>query len=193
MALSFRFASERRHSRSFATATCGRCKSDTALWQRIVGPQRSARRASLAGSSPRECSSRGGTDGSSAHGGWKRRSRGQSISDTSRPYAKAAYLHDVDVEPRLQRSGVGRQLIERAKDVARGWPVGAIRLDAYDGHSGGGPFYGKCGFTEVGRAVYRGVPLVYFEFVLRINNRSIRGATVRNLLRGHERRIVQKR
>jgi GNAT superfamily N-acetyltransferase len=82
------------------------------------------------------------------------------------PVCKAAYLHDVNVEPRLQRSGVGRQLIERAKDAARDWPVGAIRLDAYDGPAGGGPFYEKCGFTEVGRAVYRGVPLVYFELVL---------------------------
>jgi len=43
--------------------------------------------------------------------------------------------------------------------------VDAIRVDAYDGPSGGGPFYVKCGFTEVGRTVYRGVPLVYYEFV----------------------------
>ena len=82
------------------------------------------------------------------------------------PVAKAVYLHDVDVDPLVQRSGVGRQLIERAKAVAQEWPVGAIRVDVYDGSSGGGPFYGKCGFTEVGRVVYRGVPLVYFEFVL---------------------------
>lgn len=82
------------------------------------------------------------------------------------PVVCAVYLHDVDVEPRVQRSGVGRQLMDHAKVVARKWPVDAIRLDAYDGPSGGGPFYAKCGFTEVGRKVYRGVPLVYFEFVL---------------------------
>jgi hypothetical protein len=58
-----------------------------------------------------------------------------------------------------------RVLVARASAVARSWPVDAIRLDAYDGPSGGGPFYKECGFTEVGRAVYRGVPLVYFEFV----------------------------
>jgi GNAT superfamily N-acetyltransferase len=81
------------------------------------------------------------------------------------PIGKAVYLHDVNVDPRLQRSGVGRQLLEYAKVVAREWPVDAIRLDAFDGPSGGGPFYKKCGFTEVGRAVYRGVPLVYFECV----------------------------
>ena len=82
------------------------------------------------------------------------------------PVGKAVYLHDVNVDPRLQRTGIGRQLIERAKTVARDWPVDAIRLDAFDGRSGGGPFYAKCGFTEVGRAVYRGVPLIYFECVL---------------------------
>jgi GNAT superfamily N-acetyltransferase len=82
------------------------------------------------------------------------------------PVARAAYLHDVDVLADRQGSGIGRQLIERAKEVAREWPVDAIRLDAYDGRSGAGPFYLKCGFTEVGRAVYRSVPLVYFEFVL---------------------------
>jgi GNAT superfamily N-acetyltransferase len=83
------------------------------------------------------------------------------------PVASAVYLHDVDVDPRVQRSGVGRELMERAKAVAKEWPVEAIRLDAYDGPSGGGPFYEKCRFTEVGRKVYRRVPLVYFEFLLR--------------------------
>jgi GNAT superfamily N-acetyltransferase len=82
------------------------------------------------------------------------------------PVTKAIYLHDVNVHPDEQRSGIGRQLLERAKDVARDWPAGAIRLDAYDGASGGGPFYKKCGFTEVGRTVYRRVPLVYFEYLL---------------------------
>jgi GNAT superfamily N-acetyltransferase len=80
--------------------------------------------------------------------------------------ASAVYLHDVDVDPGGQRSGIGRQLMDRATAVAREWPVEAIRLDAYDGPSGGGPFYQKCGFTEVGRKIYRGVPLIYFELLL---------------------------
>lgn len=41
----------------------------------------------------------------------------------------------------------------------------AIRLDAYDGPPGDGAFYEKCGFTKTGHAVYRSVPLVYYEFV----------------------------
>jgi GNAT superfamily N-acetyltransferase len=82
------------------------------------------------------------------------------------PVAKAVYLHDVNVDPQVQRLGIGRRLIERAKGFARRWPVDAMRLDAYDGPAGAGPFYEKCGFKKVGRTVYRGVPLVYFELLL---------------------------
>ena len=82
------------------------------------------------------------------------------------PACTAVYLHNVNVDPTLQRSGIGRRLMERVKHVAKEWPVDAIRLDAYDGPSGGGPFYRKCGFTKLGHAVYRGVPLIYYELVL---------------------------
>lgn len=82
------------------------------------------------------------------------------------PVTRAVYLHDVDVEPQLQRTGIGRRLMDRAKAVARELPVEAIRVDAFDGQSGAGPFYEKCGFTEVGRKVYRSVPLVYLEYLL---------------------------
>jgi len=76
------------------------------------------------------------------------------------------YVHDLAVAPTAQRSGVGRLLMEDAKAVARAWPADAIRLDAYDHAAGAGEFYVKCGFREVGRVVYRGVPLVYFELLL---------------------------
>ena len=46
--------------------------------------------------------------------------------------------------------------MEHVKQVAKEWPVDAIRLDAYDRPSGAGPFYKKCGFKKLGRAVYRG-------------------------------------
>jgi GNAT superfamily N-acetyltransferase len=81
------------------------------------------------------------------------------------PGCTAVYLHNVNVHPTLQRSGIGRQLMEHVKQVAKEWPVDAIRLDAYDGPSGGGPFYRKCGFKKLGNAVYRSVPLVYYELV----------------------------
>jgi hypothetical protein len=50
--------------------------------------------------------------------------------------------------------------------VARAWPSDALRLDAYDHAAGAGPFYATCGFREVGRVTYRGVPLIYFELLL---------------------------
>jgi GNAT superfamily N-acetyltransferase len=76
------------------------------------------------------------------------------------------YLLDMAVDPGRQRQGIGRRLVEEAKTVARAWPADAIRLDAYAAPAGAGGFYAKCGFREVGRATYRGVPLIYFELVL---------------------------
>lgn len=76
------------------------------------------------------------------------------------------YLLDMAVAPDLQGKGIGRRLVEDAKAIARAWPADAIRLDAYDAEAGAGPFYAKCGFRELGRVTYRGVPLVYFELLL---------------------------
>jgi GNAT superfamily N-acetyltransferase len=81
------------------------------------------------------------------------------------PACKALYLHDVNVAPELQRSGIGRQLVNRTRSIAQEWPVDAVRVDTYDGSAGAATFYTRCGFSEVGRTVYRGVPLVYLEFV----------------------------
>jgi GNAT superfamily N-acetyltransferase len=79
---------------------------------------------------------------------------------------KALYLHDLAVAPEAWSQGFGRHLIEEAKVVARAWPSNAIRLDTYDASAGAAPFYIKCGFREVGRVKYRGVPLIYFEMLL---------------------------
>ena len=76
------------------------------------------------------------------------------------------YLTDMAVSPRRQRKGVGRQCLEQAIKIARQWSADAVRLDAYDAEYGAGDFYRKCGFREVGRAVYRQTPLIYFEFLL---------------------------
>jgi GNAT superfamily N-acetyltransferase len=73
------------------------------------------------------------------------------------------YLTDMAVAPTIQRCGVGRALLLEALNVAQSWPADAIRLDAYDAPAGAGGFYARCGFEERGRAVYRGVPLIYFE------------------------------
>ena len=88
--------------------------------------------------------------------------------DASR-YTKVArplYLTDMAVDPRVQRTGIGRRLLEEAASVARVWPADAIRLDSYADAAGAGPFYAKCGYREVGRGTYRGTPLIYYEMLL---------------------------
>ena len=76
------------------------------------------------------------------------------------------YLTTMAVHPEMQRKGVGKQLMNQARSMAKAWPSDAIRLDAYDTEGGAGAFYAKCGFREVGRATYRKTPLVYFELLL---------------------------
>lgn len=76
------------------------------------------------------------------------------------------YLLSMGVTPDLQRHGIGRECLAQTKKFAGEWPAEAIRLDAFDSPAGAGPFYGKCGFREVGRASYKGCPLVYFEMLL---------------------------
>jgi GNAT superfamily N-acetyltransferase len=82
------------------------------------------------------------------------------------PSKRPLYLVDMAVSPEAQRAGVGRQLLDAAAKTAQGWSADAIRLDAYDHPAGAGMFYEKCGFREVGRATYRGVPLIYFQLLL---------------------------
>jgi ribosomal protein S18 acetylase RimI-like enzyme len=73
------------------------------------------------------------------------------------------YLTGMAVHPDLQRTGLGRQCLDRALAIAARWPAEAIRLDAFDAAAGAAEFYVKCGFREVARAKYRKTPLVYFE------------------------------
>lgn len=82
------------------------------------------------------------------------------------PCERVLYLTDMAVVPALQRRGIGRLCIEQARAVAADWPAEVIRLDAYDGPSGAGPFYARCGFREVGRITYRKTPLVYYESLI---------------------------
>lgn len=96
---------------------------------------------------------------------------------TKRPWAidrsyfatskRPLYLTDMAVRPDLQRRDVGRRCLEEAVKQAASWPADAIRLDAYDADAGAGPFYAKCGFNEVGRVIYRDVPLIYYELMVR--------------------------
>jgi GNAT superfamily N-acetyltransferase len=80
--------------------------------------------------------------------------------------AQPLYLTGMAVSPSEQRKGVGRLCIDDARRIAKKWPSDAIRLDAFDAEAGAGEFYRKCGFREVGRAIYRLAPLIYFEMLL---------------------------
>jgi ribosomal protein S18 acetylase RimI-like enzyme len=84
------------------------------------------------------------------------------FSNSDRPL----YLTSMAVHPDRQRGGVGKLCIQQACRIAKEWPSDAIRLDAFDADAGAGEFYRKCGFREVGRAVYRVAPLIYYEMLL---------------------------
>jgi GNAT superfamily N-acetyltransferase len=76
------------------------------------------------------------------------------------------YLSGMTVVVTHQGQGFGRLALQDAIEVARDWPADAIRLDAYDADAGAGAFYTKCGFSERGKVVYKGDPLVYYELLL---------------------------
>lgn len=82
------------------------------------------------------------------------------------PVKRPLYLTGMAVSVAHQGQGLGRLAVADAGDVARAWPADAIRLDAYDAAAGGGGFYTKCGFQERGHVIYKGTPLVYYEFLL---------------------------
>ena len=82
------------------------------------------------------------------------------------PVDSPLYIVDMAVRPSDQRSGIGRQLILQAVDIAGAARAGALRLDAYDAPAGAGGFYVKCGFSERARTTFRATPLIYFERLL---------------------------
>lgn len=82
------------------------------------------------------------------------------------PRRRPFYLTNMAVHPDFQRQGVGWEAIQEARRIVLTAGGDSIRLDAYDVPAGAGPFYSKCGFLEVGRAVYRAAPLIYYEMVL---------------------------
>jgi GNAT superfamily N-acetyltransferase len=73
------------------------------------------------------------------------------------------YLLSMAVAPSHQQKGIGRLCLREAEKIADAWPAQAIRLDAFDSPAGAGGFYQRCGYREVGRAVYRQTPLIYYE------------------------------
>jgi predicted N-acetyltransferase YhbS len=86
----------------------------------------------------------------------------------------ALYLLGLAVAPDWRKMGIGRQLVDAAKDAARARRAQALWLDAYDSHAGAGPFYLRCGFRRVSSSSKAGVPpgarvhspLLYFEWLV---------------------------
>ncbi len=83
------------------------------------------------------------------------------------PARKPLYLLAMAITPAKQRQGLGKQSLDHAKQLAKDWPADVLRLDAYDAKAGAGSFYERCGFSERGRATYRGAPLIYYELLLK--------------------------
>jgi GNAT superfamily N-acetyltransferase len=83
------------------------------------------------------------------------------------PVKRPLYLTGMAVSVPHQGQGLGRMALEDSFAVAEEWPADAIRLDAFDADAGAGEFYARCGFTERGRVVYNGDPLIYYERLLR--------------------------
>ena len=81
------------------------------------------------------------------------------------PVGRALCLTGMAVHPAAQRRGIGRACLDEAARIAWAWPADAVRLDSYDAPAGAGEFYARCGWREVGKAVYRGTALRYFELV----------------------------
>jgi GNAT superfamily N-acetyltransferase len=82
------------------------------------------------------------------------------------PVKRPLYLTGMAVSVVHQGQGLGRMALEDACTIAAEWPADALRLDAYDATAGAGGFYDRCGFTERGRVVFKGDPLIYYERLL---------------------------
>ena len=86
------------------------------------------------------------------------------------PRERPFYLTNMAVHPEFQRQGVGCEALQEARRIALAGGADAIRLDAYNVPAGAGPFYAKCGYTEIARTEYRGAPLIYYE--MKLNGRK---------------------
>jgi GNAT superfamily N-acetyltransferase len=70
------------------------------------------------------------------------------------PVASALYVIGMSVTPEYGRMGVGRALLDAAKDAAHSRRAAALWVDTYAGAAGAGPFYLRCGFRQAGTVYY---------------------------------------
>jgi predicted N-acetyltransferase YhbS len=81
------------------------------------------------------------------------------------PVNQALYVLGLAVAPQMRNQGLGRSLMDAAKEAASSSGVDALWLDAYDHPAGAGPFYAKCGFRHVGKTLHNNQPLFYYEWL----------------------------
>jgi ribosomal protein S18 acetylase RimI-like enzyme len=86
-------------------------------------------------------------------------------SEQFTPVQAALYVLGLAVAPEWRGQGIGRTLMEAAKQEVRSRPAEALWLDAYDNDAGAGPFYLRCGFRRVGPSTRKDLPLVYYEWL----------------------------
>lgn len=82
------------------------------------------------------------------------------------PVQSALYVLGLAVAPDYQKMGIGRRLLDSAKEQARQRRADALWLDTVEGQAGAGPFYLRCGFRRVAAAVKGKVPLVHYEWLV---------------------------
>ncbi len=80
------------------------------------------------------------------------------------PVGVALYLIGLAVEPQARAQGIGRELVETCKRIARSWPAQALWLDTYATAAGAGRFYEKCGFRQVGPTMFKDAPMRFYEW-----------------------------
>jgi ribosomal protein S18 acetylase RimI-like enzyme len=82
------------------------------------------------------------------------------------PVAKAYYVLGLAVAPGARRRGLGRALMESAKEATLAAPMDALWLDVYDHPAGAGSFYEKCGFRKVGAVRHQQTLLIGYEWLV---------------------------
>jgi GNAT superfamily N-acetyltransferase len=93
----------------------------------------------------------------------------QALFDSSAftPVAHALYVLGLAVAPEVQGQGLGRMLMDAAKDAARESRADALWLDAFEHAAGAGKFYETCGFHRVGSMQRGEMRLGLYEWLCR--------------------------
>jgi ribosomal protein S18 acetylase RimI-like enzyme len=84
---------------------------------------------------------------------------------------KIAVIHRLAVNPRYQKQGIGRQLMDFAENYACGRGYTSTRLDAYSGNSRAVNLYENRGYKKVGQFFYPRRELPFYCYEKRIEKK----------------------